>query len=124
MSGCGDLGCPHCGVHDVRWGVVVVGGSLSPMLTGVPVVVMPTQPLPVVRGFVVIIIVIRSISSSPVILVQRSPRASLWWGLRRTVCCCCFGVYWGFGFGGQTEYVGDQVAFVEGVAESARDPWW
>ena len=75
-------------------------------------------------GFVVIIIVIRSISSSTVVLVQRSPRASRWWGPRETVCCCCFRVYRGFGFGGQTEDVGDQVAFVKGVVESARDPWW
>ena len=42
----GGLGCPTCGGHHVRWVVVVIGVSLSSVLPGVSVVVMPTQPLP------------------------------------------------------------------------------
>ena len=115
----------------------MIGGWEAALLLGVPVVVMPTQPLPGSRwvcwqlsrcrwsgGFVVVIVVNRSVSSFPVVLVKLSPRASRGWGSRGSVCCCCFRVYWGCGFGGQAENVGDQVAFVEGVVESTRDPWW
>ena len=105
-------GLPPRVEHDVMLGVVVIGGLEASLLLWVPVVVMPTQPLP---GVPVGVLEAQPLPGArgvrrhhhrqsvclqfPVVLVERSPRASRWWGPRGGVCCCCFPVCWGFGFG-------------------------
>ena len=105
----------------------MIGGLETSLLLGtcVGMAMVVTQPLPGVRGFIsIIFVVVWSVSCSPIIRVQGSPRSARGWGSGNGVRCCCVGIYWDVRFCGKAEDVRDEVAFVEGAVESARDPGW